>query len=179
MNVRLVLIIAGVLAIGSAFVAGWRYVGGLRSDRAELGACRVLAAGRVPVQSQLCGVQLVAVVERGLAAFACDQALDAEANQAGAGAYQVGRACSAPVKRLDAQREAAASNLVIAKAEIVRLRGRQQIDTAEAVARAVANERKKANANAAIDAAPRGPDGRAICDFECVRRLGGFAAGPG
>lgn len=177
MNVRLVLIIAGVLAIGSAVVAGWTYLGGLRADRAELGACRALAAGRIPLRPQRCGPELVAAVERGLAASACDQALDAEASKTGAGAYQIGRACSAPVKRLDAQREAAAGNLVSAETEIVRLRGRQQIDTAEAVARAVANERKKSNANAAIDAAPRGPDGRAICDLECMRVLGGFAAG--
>ncbi|MBA4010780.1 MAG: hypothetical protein C0481_02835 [Phenylobacterium sp.] len=179
MNVRLIVAVAMVLAIGAALVAGRRYLGGLQADRVELGACRNLAAGRAPVLPQRCGPQLVAAVERGLAAAACDQALDAEARTAGAGGYQIGRACSAAVKRLDAQRQAASGSLVDAEKEVGRLRGRQEIDTAEAVARAVAIERKKANANAAIDAAPRSADGRAVCDLECVRALAGFGAAPG
>lgn len=97
----------------------------------------------------------------------CDAALKA------GDLYTVRAACSAEVKRRDAQ----ATTLAADKTDLTRQLAEARDAIAGAITRAetraAASNRKDRNAQAAIAAAPRSPDGRIRCDDRCLRDLAG------
>ncbi|NBB17029.1 hypothetical protein GVN21_16810 [Caulobacter sp. SLTY] len=98
-------------------------------------------------------------------AAACDRALNAVPQDL----HGARAACSAPVMRLHAERTAADTNLKNKTDELVREKASRQA----AIARAAADAQVKAERTArreAVDArTPRGADGRAVCDAQCLR----------
>jgi len=110
-------------------------------------------------------------VEAARRADVCDDAIGnplvAEAR------FAVRMSCSEPVKKLVADRDGKAVTIADLKQQLDDL----QQDSREAVARAerragAAQERSE-RAKSAIDAAPRGDDGRVRCDAKCLRDLFG------
>ena len=102
------------------------------------------------------------------AAADCDAALDLPA---ATGGFAVRQVCSEPVKRVIAERDAAAAerdNALQVKAEAEQDR---DASIARAEARGQAHNDKVTNDAQIIQSAPHAGDGTIHCDAECLRRL--------
>ncbi len=102
----------------------------------------------------------------------CDQAL---AEPPAVGAFSIRLLCSQPVKRVLAERDAAAASSASLRAALDAARTTQTEAVARAEARGAAQSTRRDRSDAAIQAAPgaggSGSDRRS-CDAECLRDLG-------
>lgn len=114
---------------------------------------------------KLCDPIIAGRWARAVQAETCDASLSAVPENR----YGVGNNCSTAVKRLQAQRDAAATERDGANEALKRERAAQ----AAAIRRAVADTRvqaeRKSRAAAAVQSAPRNPDGLVVCDAGCLR----------
>lgn len=168
--------IAAVVALCAAvaglagLVAHWR---SLEARSAAYAACSASAAGKAALGPTVCDKQISAGLDLAARARACDADLSAGEGRAWAAL----RSCSAPVAHVIAERDARADEVVDRDQLITRLKAESSAAVARAEARALTVERNRRNADAAIAAAPRLPDGRLSCDADCLRHLAG-SAGP-
>lgn len=170
-RVQLILGGIGLLAIVLAIAAGVHAFNRMRSDAAAYADCQAVAgvSHAAPADPARCGAQLVGLVTQARAAAVCDQAL----GQADAGRFAVENACSAPVKRLVAQRDAATADVGDRDTTIDTLKAERSADVARAETRGLAQAQRNANATKVLNAAPRDDRGRVRCDADCLSELAG------
>lgn len=161
--------IAGLVAAAIWLFGVFRERAELQDFRARAVACEAaVKAGRDPVAS--CPQAISDAATR------AQRYRDCEAGLAGRDLYVIRAACSAAVKRRDAEATALAfSNAVLAR-DLATARDQLAAGLARADARFDALLRKDKNASQAISAAPRRPDGRVACDADCLRRIVGDEA---
>lgn len=87
--------------------------------------------------------------------------------------YAVRAACSAAVKRRDAEATALAATAADLAAQLSDARGQLGAAVTRATARATISSRKGSNAAAALSTRAAGADGRILCDDQCLRDLTG------
>lgn len=158
-----------MIAAGVAFhtVSKWR------ADSAALTACDGLArSATASDQGTACGAMISGVLRLGKASAACDQGLNRQDD------FLVQASCLASVKRVIAERDARAGEVIDRDALIGRLQKSRKQDIAQAEARGITQARMKQNADTALDAAPRDPGGRLVCGADCLRQLWGEPPGP-
>jgi len=169
----------GVRLLGGLAVAAFVLaVVWLVHDRNRLAAldaghrdCVAAVAGDKAAKSsagQACAPAIVAIFETATAARVCDAALPPSGV---ATTFAVKAVCSAPVKRLAADRDARAGEVENRDGQIARLKADQAGATARAAARARTQAQKEARSDVAIHAAPVGDDGLLVCAGECLRQL--------
>ncbi|MDP2214989.1 hypothetical protein [Phenylobacterium sp.] len=164
--------LAGGLAAFAAalLLAGWIQHQHVRSER--LADCQAIASGELArTAGERCPAAVLAQLEAGRAAQACDQALQQSATSPAL--WGAPPSCSAKVRDLAVRHNAARSALADRERELDQLRSGQLAAIARAEARGASQARRTANANAAIEAAPRDPAGLIVCDDLCLRRLAG------
>lgn len=98
-------------------------------------------------------------------AAACDRALLAKPENT----YGVQAACSTPVKTVQADRDTNAKNLASKAAELAREKAGRKAALDRAAADAAAQAQRKTQREAADKLAPRDPDGRSVCNADCLR----------
>jgi hypothetical protein len=98
---------------------------------------------------------------------------DCDAALGRADLYAVRAACSAQVKRRDAEAAALAATAADLSRQLAEARAATAGAVARATARAATVSRKDANASHAIRSRPPGADGRITCDDQCLRDLTG------
>lgn len=101
----------------------------------------------------------------------CDISLGREQDEQGR--FGIRMSCSAPVKKLYAERDAARSAQAAAEQLLADERARTDAAVTRAEARATQAEKRSSNARTAIEAAPLEPDGLKRCDAECLRNVAG------
>lgn len=138
--------------------------------RADVAGCE-RAAGDATLKLDDCTDGVALGLDYARAASVCDAALD----QPATGAFAIRQSCSAPVKRLIAERDARAAELASTRAALDQAQADQTAAVARAEARGAAQATRKERSDAAIQAAPgagvSGSDRRS-CDAECLRDLG-------
>lgn len=142
---------------------------GLAGEGRAARACYASAGPGTDISTK-CPKTIVTVIDAERRSRACDAALgrrDLFAQRA---------ACSAAVKRLAAELEAANAELAGAEALLARERRDTAAAVARAEARATTTTTRNRNAEAAILAAPRAADGLVDCDARCMRALDGAVA---
>lgn len=107
------------------------------------------------------------------AATIAERSRDCDAGLAARDLYVIRAACSAPVKTRDAQATAHQFNADQLAEQLRQARAAIAGAVARADARSQTLTRKDRDAQAALDRAPRGADGRIRCDADCLRRLAG------
>lgn len=162
-------LVAGLLAL-AGIIAGavWliRDHDRLKGVEREARACEAAVKNGEPTTTN-CPQAISDGATRGQLYLDCDAAIGVQ------DLYAIRAACSAAVKRRDAQAAAlAAGNADLAK-QLAAARDQLTGGLARAEARHSALTRKDRNANAAISLAPRGSDGRITCDDRCLRELTG------
>lgn len=131
-------------------------------------ACEA-AAKRTDRPIEACGKATRAAIETARRATACDAALELD------DLYVIRASCAAPVKRVQAERDAARSEAAGLLGQLHAADRERDAAIVRAEARAnTASQRKAANDHV-LEGAPRGADGRVRCDAECLRRLSGEA----
>lgn len=151
-----------VLIVGLVFLVKDRARLQVAESRAQ--ACEAAVKAGEPT-TQSCPQAISDAATRGLRYSQCDVAL-----QKG-DLYGVRAACSAAVKRRDAEASAFAATAADAAAQLAAARGQVAAAVARADARAETLQRRKKDADAAIASAPRAGDGRIRCDDHCLRDL--------
>ncbi len=171
---------AGVLALAgfAAFEHG-------RADR-EAGQlklwvrCDQLAGSVVvgaPAPAELdkaCTATLALAIRHAGQAHACDDGLKAVPEDTA----EANAACSTPVKTVIAERDAAQTETNNLRDQLAAAASDRAAAVARATARADLTLKDLQHAQSVLDAAPRGADGLATCDAECLRRLSQAPAGP-
>ncbi|WP_029418025.1 hypothetical protein [Brevundimonas bacteroides] len=152
-----------------------------RSER--LADCQSIAGGELGRQKgERCPAPVVDQLKAAAEAQACVSRigrLDADPQR---WAAPVG--CDARIHELTAAQNVAIDAVADRDREIAQLRSGQSAAIARAQARGASQARSYANAQSAIDAAPRDPSGLVVCDADCMRQLAGgrpavgSAAGP-
>jgi len=169
--------IAGVIGIIVWSVMG--FVGHyhkMERDSASLAACSAVAGGTATGSIQaLCPAGISASVVDGLKSRACNDGL----GLGEAGAFAVRSACSTDVKRVVASVDALTAEVSNRDGVISQLKSDRNRDVAKAEARGAAQAKVYANANKAIETAPRDPGGGIVCDADCLRNIWGQAPAPG
>lgn len=168
-GIRLYGAIAGLVAL----LAAGAWLVSLVRDRDALAAVKArgvrceaaIKAGADPVAD--CPQAISDAATRAQRYLACDAAL------ATPDLYIVRAACSANVKRRDAEASVALANLADARAELASARDDLAGAVSRADARATALNRKDRHAQAAIASAPKTVDGRIACDAACLRDIAG------
>ena len=165
-----------VLAV-LAVVWLWRDHQRLAGLQADHRACLAAVNGeRGSKPLTVCDGAILAAAEGRDRARACDAALAAEPENA----FGIQQACSAPVKRLVADRDAARQERDGDKADLSKLQREQAGAIARAEARGLTQAQRIANAQVVISAQPRGDDGLLLCADDCLRQLSeGSAADAG
>lgn len=168
----------GALALVVSLVAAL----GIQSKRAEKfhdldvrhQACvAAIKSGDVgaPAALGVCDLAIASVNAIALRAGACDQALAAKP----VNLYAARASCSAPVKQLQADRDAQVANLADLKLQITTERNGRAAAISRAQAAATTEAERKARAAAAVKAAPRDGSGLLVCDAQCMRDRWGQA----
>ncbi|HVY32839.1 MAG TPA: hypothetical protein VG960_00335 [Caulobacteraceae bacterium] len=165
------------LMTGSGVFAGCEHkrADGLQAQVAAAQACTDAVAAKpgAKAPAEVCAPAIAAAALTAARSAACDQAL------ASANGFGVQSACSAPVKRLVAERDAARSDTADLQAQLTLAHSDQAGAIARAEVRGQAQAERKAHADAALAAAPRDHDGNAVCDAGCLReRFEGPVSGP-
>lgn len=163
--------VVGGLALAAALFAGVRAFNHMRADAAAYADCRAIAGDskKAPSSPPKCA----AAIGDQLAIAARAQACDLNLPKGEAGAFAVQAACSAPVKRLAADRDAARADLVQRDQLVDQLKAERSADVARAEARGLTQAKRTADATRALSTAPRDPDGRVRCDADCLSVLAG------
>ena len=167
--------IALVVAIVAAFAVLKAHDSRETAIARSFDACQASAAppsgkvGAKPID-QACPADLAHAVTASRQAATCDQAL---ADVDGKSGFAIEQTCSAPVKRVVADRDAQSAMVADRDKELARTRADQNAAIERATARATADATRKANATAAIHSAPLGGDGLRVCDAQCLRSLAG------
>lgn len=166
---RLIGGIAGLLALVSvAFLVKDRFHQKTLADAAA--ACAVAASDPLkPVSDCLPSVKQR--IEEARQAFLCDGALLPALKDEHRFAAQ--QACGAGVKRLIADRDAAAGESANLRQQLDTALAGRDAAVARAETRAAHQDERTGNARKAIDTAPRDDAGRIHCDAECLRRIAG------
>lgn len=114
-----------------------------------------------------CPAEIAARIETARRADACEAALQ------GANLSAVRAVCGLQVKRLQAERDAAAANLADTAGQLAGAKADRDAAVLRAEARATTTATRKAANDRTIETAPRTADGNVHCDAECLRRLAG------
>lgn len=158
----------GLLAAGLLIaVLDWRSA---RSARAELKQC-VAAAKDQAKPLDGCQDHVAAAILSARRAAACDVAIDA------IDLYGQRMACSAPVKRQGAERDAAIAERDDARAQLADAERRTTAAIARAEARGTTLAQRTRDADATISRLPAGDGGLRTCDADCLRRITGATDG--
>jgi hypothetical protein len=178
MNLTLIKWALGLAAVAIVLGALWAGVSAfnrLRAEAAAYGDCRAQAGvkGGKATTPPACAPELAQAVQRGQAAAACDAGL----GKADAGGFTVQKACSAPVKRLVAERDAAMAEVTDRDTTIDQLKADRTAVVARAEARGQTQARRDANAQKVLSAAPRTAGGDIACDADCLSALAGDSPG--
>ena len=166
--------ILGAALAGLALLAAIHAVAGWREDAAVLKACVAAVGPDAPVgvdPGKACPAPIAADHLAANRARSCDAAFEARPENA----YGVAASCSAPVKRVQAERDVARREAKAAIDNLNQERLGQDAAIARASASATALAERKARAAAALNAAPRDGDGLVVCDAQCVRERWGRA----
>lgn len=145
---------------------------GKLDDMRDARAACVAAATDASKPTADCPAEVATAIENARAAAVCDIAIGTPRDVA---LFAVRTACSAPVKRLFADRDAKANEAASARAAIAELRAGQTDAVRRAEARGSAQSTRRDRSDAAIRAAPAAGDAggnRARCNAECLRNLG-------
>ncbi len=160
---------AAVAFMTWATVDRFSLAGKLSDLRAEVASCE-RAAGDITRNLDDCPDNVALGLEYARASSLCDAALDVP------NALSTVRAqCSAPVKRVVAERDAAAQELVSTREALDQARSDQTAAVRRAEARGAAQATRKDRSDAAIEAAPGAGDDNGDlrrCDAQCLRDLG-------
>jgi hypothetical protein len=124
-----------------------------------------------PAAAGVCDLAIASVNAVALRSTACDQALDAKPLNL----YGARASCSAPVKQLQADRDAQAANVADLKLQLATERNGRAAAISRAQAAATTEAERKARAAAAVKAAPRDGAGLLVCDAQCMRDRWGQA----
>ncbi len=171
--------IAGACIAGAALlIAGglvFQTLSKWRADSGALAACEAAAATIAPPTLKGgCSAKISGLIIAARASSACDAGLELKE----AGGFAVKAACTTPVKRLVAERDAAAGDLRDRDRQLGELLKSRSRDVAAAEARGLQQARLKANADKILNSAPLDPGGRIVCDAECLRGLAGGGVSP-
>lgn len=164
-------LIAAAVTLFVLVVADWRR---LQTVERRALACEAAVTNGEPTVLN-CPQAISDAATRGQRYLACDAALAGSraTSVAGPDAYTVQAACSAAVKRRDAQATALSAELSDVRGQLDAARAATTAAISRADSRAATATRKDRNAAAAINAAPRTADGRIACDDRCLRALVG------
>ena len=120
-----------------------------------------------------CLPEVRSAVEARRQAEACDTALSTERKLPATAQYAIRQTCSAEVKHLLAERDAARSNAADAKRAMEVLQANMDAAVRRAEIRGANVQKRKSDATRAIQSAPVGDDGLVDCDADCLRNIGG------
>ncbi len=161
--------VGAVIAMGSAvLVTKSIEETRLRAVIAGHDACAAAVTnGELDVSASRCPPAVAAVHRAQVKAAACDAAL------AAGDVFAVRAACSAPVKTVLAERDAARTERDDARADAARLRRDQAAAIARAEARGFAHAQRTHDLETRLEG-DADPDDRGLarCDAECLQRLG-------
>jgi len=157
-------------AAGLALVAGLFWFRAVLTERLELRE-KVADSAACTAAVKSGGDLLICPQPVADAATQARRYLECDAALAEGRIYGVASACSAAVKRRDAEAEAAAHEARQLEAELTRTRASAQAALSRAQSRAQALLRKDQNAALALSRAPVGAHGRVRCDDQCLREL--------
>lgn len=161
-------VVLGLLAIVTAAGVWVHHYDRLKADSRALAACSALA-NKPGLGGVDCPPTLRTAVLSAAEAAVCDKGLGA----GDGGAFTVQQACSAPVKRLVADRDAARASEVSAERLADQLNTNQSAAVARAEARSAAQTQRNAHASDVLSQAPRDAGGHVLCDADCLRGLDG------
>ena len=145
----------------------------VRSER--LTDCQAIAAGELGREKgERCPGVIIERIRAAAEAEACVSRLSPLASDPQR--WAAPSTCSSQILELTAAQNMALDQALDRDRQIVQLRSGQSAAIARAHARGASQARSYANAQAAIEAAPRDPSGLVVCDPECMRRLAGGGA---
>lgn len=134
--------------------------------------CQAVAAGKPgATKGARCADLVVEQLQAARSAAACDQGLGPL--KAEPGRWGSPASCSAKIRDLVVRHNVGQDALADRDLELDRLQRGQAAAIARAQARGASTARSYANAKAALDAAPRDPDGLIRCGPDCLRQLAG------
>ncbi len=161
-----------ILATSALLAAGLAYQSGQASKYRKLDeAHRACVASIGPKAradadpSKLCPGVVAVHWAVSVRSQACDQALAAKPENA----FGIKASCSTTVKAVWAARSAAQTNLTNTQAELAEERAGRKAALARAAADATAQAERKTRRASIDQTAPRDPDGRVVCDAQCLR----------
>jgi type IV secretory pathway VirB10-like protein len=162
-------IVAGIIAAAIVGFILWAVV-----DRFKLAAevnqhetcIAAIAKPDQPVTA--CDPKIADKVTQARAADQCEIAL---AKPPTGDLFAIRAACSEQVKRVVADRDAAAANYADDEKQLAGAQLRLDQAVSRAEARNLSTTQRKAANDRTIQAAPRDPDGRVRCDAQCLRDL--------
>lgn len=164
------LTITSVLALAGHAVWTWRSEAKAARDclAAVSPGAKAAADPAKACPAAIAADHLVAVQAR-----ACDAALDARPENL----FGVGTRCTAPVKRVWAERNVARDEAARLTATLHQERLGRDAAIDRAAASATLQAERKARAAAAVQAAPRDAAGLVVCGAQCLRDRSAFVAG--
>ncbi|WP_309629610.1 hypothetical protein [Brevundimonas sp.] len=170
-------VLGGLVAFGLVLiVAGELQRTFARSER--LADCQAIAAGDLGRQKgERCPAPIVDQLTAAAKAEACVSRigrLDSDPQR-----WAAPLNCDARIHELTAAQNVGLDTILDRDREIFDLQSGQSAAIARAQARGASQARSYANAQAAIDAAPRDPSGLIVCDAGCMRQLAGGQASGG
>lgn len=161
--------VAGLVAVVAVVVLVGRGLDRWRTMETAHACVAALEAGDLAGADARCPKRLPADARQAAAGRVCDSGL---ADPKGGG-FAVRQTCSALVKQVVAERDAARDQVVDLTGQLTAERAAHGAALVRAEARARTDERNKANAEAALNAAPRTAAGAVVCDAGCLRALTG------
>lgn len=165
-------VLGGALGLAALVAIGWlvqdRFHQKEIADDAR--ACSIAAQSELDDLSR-CLPQVRNRLEAERRSHVCSTALLQD--DSAASLFAVRNSCSAGVKRLHAQREAATNNLADVQSQLDTVRADSLSAIARAEARATNQNERKRRADNAIKAAPVDRDGLNVCDADCLRGIAG------
>jgi hypothetical protein len=173
---RTAVTIVGALALALAALATTHKVVGWYTEATAARDCLAavsLGAKAAADPAKACPAAIAADHLVAVQARACDEALDARPENA----FGVGARCTAPVKRIWAERNVARDEAARLSDTLNQERLGRDAAIDRAAASATLQAERKARAAAAVQAAPRDAAGLVVCGAQCLRDRAAFVAG--
>ena len=166
---RILYLVGIIAAIGAVtFLVLDRFEQKERADAAQ--AC-ALAADKPDQSISACLPEIRVRVAQARAAGVCQQALLPKLTEATR--FAAGNSCDSGTKRLIAEVDMLNARNAALSSELKRARNASGEAVVRAEKRAAQAQERNDDAQAAIEAAPRGDDGGIECDADCLRRIAG------